>query len=149
MSADEVAIVQRWYDLLDDAAVLTRDDKAMERLEREMGHFVSPNVKSVVIAPSFTNIRYERSGIAGFRQLWGDWLRPFHSYRIEVEELVDLGDRVLALTIGRALLNPESPPIVTRAATIWTVKDGQITQLDSYLDREEAERVAYGSAGAS
>jgi hypothetical protein len=95
-----------------------------------------------LFGPSYTQIRETRRGIDGFAVLWRDWLRPFHSYRIELEEMIDLGDRVLVLTRAIARVDPDSPEIVNAGATRFGVRDGQVTTVDSFLDREEALKAA-------
>jgi hypothetical protein len=91
-----------------------------------------------LFGPSYTQIRETRRGIDGYAALWRDWLRPFHSSRIEPEEMIDLGDRILVLTRAVARVESCSPEIKNAGATIFGVHDGQVTAIDSFLDREAA-----------
>jgi hypothetical protein len=87
-------------------------------------------VKTVLNGPAYSDIHEVGWGIEGYRNLWRNWVRPFHSYLIEVEELVDLDGRVLALTVGRARIDADSPVVTNRGGTIWTVEGARVTQVD-------------------
>ena len=63
-------------------------------------------------------------------------------YRLEPEEMIDLGDRVLVFTRAIARVEPDSPEIVNAGATVFGVRDGRVTNVDSFLDREEALEAA-------
>jgi hypothetical protein len=143
MSQADVELVRSIYDLVGDVAVLTRDEKAADRVEAKLRDILSPDVKTVLNGPSYSDIRETAWGIDGYRTLWRDWTRPFHSYVIDLEDVVDLDGRVLALTIGRAQIEPGSPVVANRGGTIWTVDEGVVTLVDSYMERETAERAAY------
>jgi ketosteroid isomerase-like protein len=144
VSEVDAQLVGRIYDLIDDVAALTRDEAEADRVELELAKILSPDVAAVLNGPAYSNIREERWGIDGYRRLWTDWVKPFHSYRIEVEQLIDLGETVLALTVGRAQVDADSRVISNRGGTIWTVRDGMVTRVESFIDRADAEQVAYG-----
>jgi ketosteroid isomerase-like protein len=71
-----------------------------------------------------------------------DYLREFseawEEYRIEVEELREVGDRVLALLrhVGRGKGSGIESEL--RDAHVWTVKNGLAVRWRTYLDRNEA-----------
>ena len=47
------------------------------------------------VAPSAET---EAQGAEGFRDRWADWLEPWESYRMYTDDILDRGDRVVALT---------------------------------------------------
>ena len=78
-------------------------------------------------------------GVTGFVQGWRDWLEPFESYRLKMEDVIDAGDdnvliaaRVTARTRRDGVVVEHSP------AAICTVRDGQVTQVAFHLDRAQA-----------
>jgi ketosteroid isomerase-like protein len=144
MSEENVALIRSMYDMLParDFAALTRDEEVLAEVMAALEQIVDPEVEVSLFGPSYTQIRETRRGIDGFAALWRDWLRPFHSYRIEVEEMIELGDRVLVLTRAIARVDPDSPEIVNAGATSFGVRDGRVTTVDSFLDREEALKAA-------
>jgi hypothetical protein len=61
---------------------------------------IHPGVESVAIwqgGAATTHV-----GIDGFRKLWLDWLEPWSSYHVRVDELIDAGDRIVVLIRDRA-----------------------------------------------
>ncbi len=103
---------------------------------------VDPEVEVSLFGPSYTQIRETRQGIDGWAALWRDWLRPYQRYRLEPEEMSDLGDRVLVLTRAIARVQSDSPEMENAGATIFGVRDGRVTTVDSFLDREDALEAA-------
>jgi hypothetical protein len=144
VSESDVETVRSVYELVGDVAALTRDETASARVEEQLLGILSADVKTVLNGPPYSDIHEVCWGIDGYRNLWRNWVRPFHSYLIEVEELVDLDGRVLALTVGRARIDADSPDVTNRGGTIWTFEGARVAQVDSYMERADAERAAYG-----
>jgi ketosteroid isomerase-like protein len=78
-------------------------------------------------------------GIAGLVEGWRDWVTPYESYRLEVEDFIDAGDdhvlcpaRVEARTRRDGVLIEHSP------AAVFTVTDGEVTQATFHLERHRA-----------
>jgi ketosteroid isomerase-like protein len=76
-------------------------------------------------------------GLRRWMDGWGDTMAEVH---FEVDEMIDAGDRVVAIT-----------RLVTRSATtgieldqsvamVWTLRDGRAVRMDPYATREEAVR---------
>jgi|GEM_PF-3164198 len=81
------------------------------------------------------------AGIAGLREAWLKLIGPWHSYRSDVEELIDVDDRVLALTRDRGWpeFGPdeeEPEPEELRRAAIFTIRNGEIARLAFFADAE-------------
>jgi ketosteroid isomerase-like protein len=144
MSQADVELVRWIYDQFDDVAALMRDEEAADRVEEKLRSVFSPDVKCVLNGPPYSDIHVTAWGMEGYRKLWRDWSRPFHAYMIEIEELVDLEGRVLALTHGRGQVQSDSQIISNRGGTIWTFEEGLVTAVEHYIERADAEHVAYG-----
>ncbi|HEV7363346.1 MAG TPA: nuclear transport factor 2 family protein [Solirubrobacteraceae bacterium] len=78
-------------------------------------------------------------GFAGLVAGWRDWVAPYESYRLEVENFIDAGEehvlcpaRVEARTRRDGVLIEHSP------AAVFTVRDGQVTQATFHLERHRA-----------
>ena len=67
-----------------------------------------------------------------------DWLRSWEWFRIELEELIDVGEKVVALTrqLGRPRGGTSDVTAIT--AEVWTMRDGKAIAFRGYTDREEA-----------
>jgi ketosteroid isomerase-like protein len=90
----------------------------------------------VPVAPGNPGADYE--GLAGLMEGWRDWLAPWESYVIEVEELVDAGNSVVALVNMRARTEHGGVEMAQQGATIWTVEGGKIVRMSFHLDRGDA-----------
>jgi ketosteroid isomerase-like protein len=77
------------------------------------------------------------SGFDGLRDCWLDWLAPWTSYRVEVEKLIDVGERVVTLTRDYGRREPGAPEVGQDSAAIWTVRGGRIVRAEFYADRAE------------
>jgi hypothetical protein len=71
-------------------------------------------------------------GLQGVRDAWLDWLAPWVSYRSEVEQMIDLGDRVVSVVHDSARLQLDAPEVRLRTAAVWTLRAGSITRADWY-----------------
>jgi ketosteroid isomerase-like protein len=86
------------------------------------------------------------TGLAGMAQAWRDWLAAFEEYRVEVEEYRALdGERVLVLMLhcgrGKASgleVGQFGEGGKRAGANVLHVRDGRVTRLVLYWDRERA-----------
>jgi len=73
---------------------------------------------------------------------YGEWLSAWEDFRIDAEDYREIDDeRVLVLTYysGRAKTSQgELGPMRAKAATLFHVRDGKVTRLVGYWDREHA-----------
>ena len=79
-----------------------------------------------------------RIGPDGFREAWADWLEPWQSYRIYYDDLVERGDRVVALVRLRGVTQRDGVEIEHEAAGIFRFDGDQIVELEFSLDRDRA-----------
>jgi len=113
-----------------DLVTLFTDDEVAAQLIEAVRHLFDPGFFSVQHVPGAEPATHD--GLDGFRASWLDWLAPWASYRTEVEELIDLGDRVVAVVCDYARREPGAPEVALHTATVWTVRDGRIVREDSY-----------------
>jgi ketosteroid isomerase-like protein len=81
-------------------------------------------------------------GHDGVREGWAKWRGAWDDYRFEVEELTELGDRVLSLTRIYARSKGHGVDTEVRSAEVITVRDGLIVHFVNFLDRDDALREA-------
>ena len=89
--------------------------------------------------PDFASVKHvpgaepdTAKGMTGLRAGWLDWLAPWATYRAEIEEMIDLGDRVVAVLCDYARRERGGPEIALKSAAVWTVRDGLIVRADFY-----------------
>jgi ketosteroid isomerase-like protein len=72
------------------------------------------------------------------RRYLDDWLEMFDDSRIEVEEFIDAGDRVVVMQHGSGKSKRTGIPVDMRYAVVYTVQDGEIVRGREYATRAEA-----------
>jgi ketosteroid isomerase-like protein len=81
-------------------------------------------------------------GLEGFIDGWRDWLEPYDSYYIEVEELIDAGEQVVSLSRVVGQTTRDGVAVEHRPAAVWSLRDEKIVRVRFFLDREEAFEAA-------
>jgi ketosteroid isomerase-like protein len=78
------------------------------------------------------------TGHDAMRRYLDDWLEMFDDSRIEVEEFIDAGDRVVVMQHGSGKSKRTGIPVDMRYAVVYTVQDGKIVRGREYATRDEA-----------
>ena len=101
--------------------------------------------EAAYFAPDFEHVsvnRVERpivhSGVDQFRKAWLNWLKPWETYRQDIDRAIDCGDRVLLLVTHHAQMKGGNAEIKLTGASLWTLRDGLIVRMESYTDRSDA-----------
>ena len=144
MSAEAVRIVEQIQEVLvvDDIVAVLGDDDEDQRIRQTLAELAEPDFEVMMVGPDYLPQAAERAGPDGFREAWLDWTSPFESFRIDLERVIDAGDRVVSLVrqIGRTKTG--GVEIETSAAAVWTIRDGKLTRVEFHLDRNAALRAA-------
>ena len=77
-----------------------------------------------------------------FMRLGSEW----DGFRVDVEEILDCGQRVVALARYRAVYKATGKQLDAQVAHVWTVEDGKVIRFDQYTDTFAVRR-SYGTAG--
>jgi ketosteroid isomerase-like protein len=77
-------------------------------------------------------------GISGLRAMLLDWLAPWATYRLEVEEAVDCGERVLVLGHAFGRRRESEQEVSTEFADIWTIRDRKAVRWEVLPTRADA-----------
>ena len=118
-----------------DLAWLFRDEDAWSRLSEITGPLFTDDFESVMAWPAMT--RTSR-GLEGLRKNWLDWLEPWATYRTTIEELIDVGEHVVALLRDHGRRHDMETEVELRGATTLTFRDGKVARWGDYADRAEA-----------
>jgi ketosteroid isomerase-like protein len=143
MSQENVEIVKSFHpgDGTDLVALL-HDQAAFQVVASAVEPFLEPDF---TLETRMLGLRETYTGLEGLRQAWLDWLEPWSSYFDELEDTVDLGDRVMLVGHHRGKRRDSEAEVEMFAAAIYTVKDGKVSHVVYYADRAEA----YEAAGLS
>jgi ketosteroid isomerase-like protein len=100
----------------------------------------APDVEVMFATPAGPPTEY--SGIDGLLDGWQDWLLPWERYEVRIDELVDAGERVVALATLRGRTRHDGVELAQPAAAVVTVVDGRFTRVEFHLDQREALEAA-------
>jgi ketosteroid isomerase-like protein len=119
---------------------LLRDDDLWAAKSELVASLLHPDFEYVVSGlPGGERIA---TGIDGMRAGFLDWMTPWASYRSEVEEAIDLGDRVLLLVHNFGRLEGSTAEVKISSANIWTVRDGKIARAEFFTTLDDALKAA-------
>jgi ketosteroid isomerase-like protein len=127
MSEENVEIVQRMYESFHGGDG-----------ETALGYY-SPEVVIDASVRMDGGVRHGRKELAA---IIGDWMAAFDDWRDEIEEVRDLGDRVLVTSTQRGTAKVTDIEVEARYATIYEVQEGFITKLTLYGDVAQALQAA-------
>jgi hypothetical protein len=136
MSRENVELVLGRYPAPDvDFAQLVRDEGLWEQWAEAQAPFYDTDFRCAMY--EFGSPR-TYVGLDGLRAFMLDWVAPWVTYRIAIEEVMDLGQRVLLLNRDCGRREGSTEDVTGRLAVIWTVRDGKIAGCDAYQTRAEA-----------
>jgi ketosteroid isomerase-like protein len=78
-------------------------------------------------------------GHDALRQSWDDWLSTWDRHRTEIAEIVERGDRVLALSHER-LRGRDGLEVEAFGASIFTFRGDKIARFDAYFGHDAGRR---------
>jgi uncharacterized protein len=81
-------------------------------------------------------------GVFEFLRLWGEGFSELH---IDVEELIAMDDRVVAVVHQYGVAEASGAPVEMRDAHLWTVEDGLVKRIQLFLSRDAALAAAQSS----
>jgi ketosteroid isomerase-like protein len=138
MSQENVEIVRSLQPSAEtDLVALFRDDATAAALMEAVSPFFHEDVE--LIAPGFVageGVRFV--GLEGFRAGWLDWLEPWESYRVEIENVIDAGDDVVVLPRDYGRRAGTTGEVSVAGGAVWTVREGKVARVAFYLNRSEA-----------
>jgi ketosteroid isomerase-like protein len=144
VASDAVRLVERLQDVLvmGDVVAGINDPDADQRIRQTLMELAEPDFEVVMVGPAYLGQTIELSGADGFRDAWADWTSPFSTYRIDLEEMIDAGDRVVSLVAMSGRTKTGGVEVAAAGAAVWTVVDGRLRRVEFHLDREAALRAA-------
>ena len=138
MSQENVEIVSQVYAAWEEDAVqMTRDDDLWAAFVER----VTPHVHSDfdgILGTGVDGGTEPFSGLDGLRAACLDWYTPLSTFRWEIEEAIDLDDRVLLLLNEYAQLQGSEAEIKLSPAHVITLRDGRIIHAETYPHRADA-----------
>ena len=81
-------------------------------------------------------------GVEGTREFLTDWTGAWEDWSLEVEQLLDAGDDVVAIVHQSGRSKATGLPVEMHFAMVWTLRDGKQTRMRMYADPDEALRAS-------
>jgi ketosteroid isomerase-like protein len=127
-------------------------EENVEAVRRTLAAFNSGEVEQVLasvhpefearIAPELSAEPDTYRGSSGVQRYFDSFREAFEQIRFEVEELTEAGDAVVVGLRMTAIGKMTGIPVEQRNAGVWTVVDGRVARIDTYVTVEEARRAA-------
>ncbi len=137
MSEENVEILRALLPSPDaDIAEILRSDQVFDALRESVEPLSHPDFECRLIGVLGAEESY--AGIDGLRAAWLIWVEPWASYRTEIDELIDLDDRVLALMRDHGRREGMTAEVELFGATIWIFEGGKVREARFYGSRDMA-----------
>jgi ketosteroid isomerase-like protein len=78
----------------------------------------------------------------GAPQVWREMLSLFGEVDVEVEQLIDAGDHVVAVIREREVGRTRGAPVERTHLAVWTLADGKVIKLQVFDERQQALEAA-------
>src|SRR5215207_8464194 len=78
----------------------------------------------------------------GAPQVWHETLSLFGEVDVEVEQLIDAADHVLAVIREREVGRTSGAPVEATHLAVWTLADGKVIKSQVFDDRQQALEAA-------
>jgi ketosteroid isomerase-like protein len=125
---------------LDAPGQVVRTDEALSLLIEALGAIAHPDLVCTMVGAPGVSATY--TGVDGVRAGWADWGETFSVLGIEFDEIVQVSDGALVSvrqvgTTRHGGVHMEHP-----SAVRIRLRDGLVSAIEFYLDRDQAERAA-------
>jgi hypothetical protein len=84
----------------------------------------------------------EYSGVAGFREGLSDFMSPYESYRLRIDEVIETNDALVFLVRQIGVTKHGGVEVESPGATVWSLEEGSIRQAAFYIDQRAALKAA-------
>jgi ketosteroid isomerase-like protein len=79
-----------------------------------------------------------RKGYEGTVRLRDEWVEAFDDMHVDLDELIDAGDHVIAVTRLCGCLRGSGHELDVQETQVWKMRHGRATEVRAYLTRSEA-----------
>ena len=139
MENDNVRLVRRFYDAL--AQATARGGLASLATEPEVTGLLHPDAEWHGTVGGLAEGTVAR-GLEAIGAAMADDSQAWEDMSFEIDELTDLGDRVLVLQRERRRGRHSGLEVETATAVLISLRDARVWRLEGYMDQEQARRAA-------
>lgn len=136
--------LEQGFPIDEDIPTALSDQERVERLRQTVKAVAVEDL--VVEMVGNQGFRTERRGVDGFVEAWRDWVSPFETFRVAIEDVIDSGNHLVVLVTQHAKAHDTDIEIASDSAAVWTFEGDRLARVGFYLDRDDARRAAEISA---
>jgi ketosteroid isomerase-like protein len=114
--------------------------EGIDQMTEILRHTCHPDFVTIMISESGVPAEYR--GVEGFREALSDWISPYERFRLEIDEVITLPDKLVFLARQVGTTKHGGVEIETPSATVWSLLDGRIQQAGFYLDQRAGLKAA-------
>ena len=90
------------------------------------------------VSDAYFDAPHTYRGHEGMRELFAAQAEVFDPFRLEPEEFLDAGDRVVVMARAGGLARGSGVEVMGRFGHLWTVREGKIVRFKEFKDPAEA-----------
>jgi hypothetical protein len=124
-----------------DAVEMFADPSAVEELRQRLEAISSPDLAGAMVA-SEGGLSNAWSGIDGFIEAWREFLMAFSAFENKIEDLLENGDMLVALTRQSAVTATGGVTVENESAGVFTFAEGLMLRAEFHLERDSGLRSA-------
>jgi hypothetical protein len=142
-AVDRMAVVAGLAEVLpaDDWVTAFQDEAGLGRARAYLEKVAIPEleVEGMVAGQRGLAVAAGVDGLIGF---WREWLAPWESFTVEVENAVEVGDNVLMEVVQRGRLHGSSAVVETASGAVYYFRGGRLARIEFHIERAEARKAA-------
>jgi ketosteroid isomerase-like protein len=132
--------MDRGFPLGEDVPSALADPVRVESLRTALAELATEDFAVEMVGDE--GFRRERHGSDGFLEAWRDWVEPFKSFRVELDEILESGPHVVTLVRQIGTPRGGEQEIENEGAAVWTFEGDRVVRVEFHMDREVAKRAA-------
>jgi ketosteroid isomerase-like protein len=121
------------------AGTTIKGEEMIELVSELLRHNSHDDYVTLMVSEAITQ---EYAGPEGFKEAWEDWISPYETFEVELEEVIRLEDKLVFTVSQRVTTRQDSVAVETPSTAVWWIEDGQIRQAAFYLDRQAGLKAA-------
>lgn len=130
-----------WEELPDDLVDLFSDSAQRNAFAAKVREIAIPDLVCVMDGGE-TAVATEHRGVEGLGEAWSDWLEPWDSYRLQIEDMVP-GDGVIVILVRvEARTRTDAVEVEHAPAAVCVLCGDRLGRVEFHLDRRRAFEAA-------
>jgi len=114
--------------------------EGIELMAELLTHTSAPDFVTAMVDKGGRGTEY--AGVQGFREAMADWITPYERFRLEIDEVVPLEDKIVFFVRQVGVTKHGGVEIETPSGSVWEFEAGAITRATFYIDPDHARRHA-------